>query len=258
MKKLAYTLISMLILSAPARAIVPFGTAADPLYVSCSLGQSGSTPITMTSTLTITGTDGGGVSFITSGGASVGGALTVAGISTLGGDVGLTGGLTASGAISGLSLAGSGAAITALTPANFSAGTLPANVIASSVAVNKVGNAQMAAATYSNITVPAANVAAGSLGASVISSSVALAAVGSDQLATNSVTDVKIVSMAASKLTGDFSPVPHTKAELLVLVPASAGKLYYCSDCTLTTLAVSTGALAGQVSDVSARTAVIQ
>lgn len=85
-----------------------------------------------------------------------------------------------------------------LPAANVAAGSLGSSVVASSIAAgainsagqvvagtltgatlanNTVGNAQMAAATYSNVTVPAANVAAGTMGSSVVASSVAASGV---------------------------------------------------------------------------------
>ena len=76
----------------------------------------------------------------------------------------------------------SGAALTGLTAANISAGSLPATVIASSVAVGSIYPVGVAAGSYANITLPAANVAAGSLGGSVIVSSVAVGAVKSANL----------------------------------------------------------------------------
>lgn len=81
--------------------------------------------------------------------------------------------------------AAGGALLTSLTPANLSAGSLPAGVIASSIAVNAVGNAQITAVAASKIT-------SGDLGSGVIASSVAVNAVGNAQ----------ITSVDASKITG--------------------------------------------------------
>jgi hypothetical protein len=273
------TLLIALMLPAVARAIVPLGTSDDPMFVSCSLGQGGTTPITMTSTFTITGTDGSGVSLITSGG------------------------ITSAGTITGAALAGAGSAITGLTPANVSAGVLPSNVVASSVAIGAVGNAQISAVAPGKITagalgagviassmavgsVPdaaivavsgskvsgnisgnaanitgnlaASQVAAGSLGAGVIASSIALNSVGTGQIAALAVTDAKINSMAASKLTGHLTFESNTLAGIQAIAFGAAGIPTYCTDCATSAVCVSTGALAGQVSDIGDRTAACQ
>jgi hypothetical protein len=49
-----------------------------------------------------------------------------------------------------------------------------------------------------------------------------------------------------------------TLAELLADTPSAIGKLWYCSDCSLTAVAVSTAATPGGVADIKDRTAVVQ
>lgn len=174
-------------------------------------------------------------------------------------------------------LSGNGAAITALTPSNLSAGALPSTVIGSSWAANTsismtgpsttlttkssvtasaffgdgshltglsasptgaaggnlagtypnpiigsqvivathiangvLTNTQMAAGTFSNITIPAANVAAGSLGASVIASS--WAANASISLAGPSASFTTQSSATASAFFGDGSHLANISA----------------------------------------------
>lgn len=77
----------------------------------------------------------------------------------------------------------------------------------------------------SNITaIPAANIANGSLGVGVLASGL------------------------QSK----------SKAALLADTPSAAGQAWYCSDCSLTAVAVSTATTPGGVSDIKDRTAVVQ
>jgi len=110
---------------------------------------------------------------------------------------------------------GKGGNITELTPGNISAGSLPSNVIASSVAVNAVGQNQIADSAVTNdklagsiadtklnqITtankVATSAIAAGTLGSSVIASSVAVGAVGTDQLA-GSIPDSKLAQITTA------------------------------------------------------------
>lgn len=98
---------------------------------------------------------------------------------TFGGNLGVGGTLNVTGLATLASIA---LPDDALQVGDIGAGVLPADVIASSIAVGAVVPSVVAAGTYSNITLPAANVAAGSLGASVIVSSVALQAVTTSQL----------------------------------------------------------------------------
>jgi len=149
--------------------------------------------------------------------------------------------------LSGALPAVSGAALTSLTAANISAGSLGASVIASSIAANGVTagtygsatqvssvtvgvdgrvtgaanvsisltNSNLQSGTYSNVTVPAANVAAGSLGASVITSSVAVGAVQ----------DASIVGVSSSKLSGALPAVSGASLTSLTAANISAGSL---------------------------------
>lgn len=96
--------------------------------------------------------------------------------------------------ITGTNFNGSGAGITLINPGVISSGTLPVNVIASSIAVNAVLDASIVSVSGTKVLfgVPAANIAAGSLGSSVIASSIAV----------NAVTDGSIVSVSGSKVTG--------------------------------------------------------
>lgn len=89
-----------------------------------------------------------------------------------------TSGISVFGPVTATNFIGSGAGLMNLQPYAIAAGTLPANVIASSIAINSVGtgqivnnsvtNAKIAAGTFSNITIPAANVADGTLSTGVI------------------------------------------------------------------------------------------
>lgn len=84
----------------------------------------------------------------------------------------------------------SGAALTGLTPANIAAGSLPVDVIASSIALASVQSGSI-------VSLDASKVNAGSLGASVMVSSVAAAVVQ----------DLSIVGMSSSKLSGALPAV---------------------------------------------------
>ena len=57
---------------------------------------------------------------------------------------------------------------------------------------------------------------------------------------------------AGLKLTG-----AKNKATLKAYTPSAAGELWYCSDCSATTLAISTGTAAGGVSDIIGKTTAI-
>ncbi len=89
-----------------------------------------------------------------------------------------------------------------LQTADLGAGTLPADVIASSVGAGVVVDANMTAATYTNVTVPAANVAAGSLGVSVMVSSVAAGAVGTAQISASAAPTVATLATTARLTVG--------------------------------------------------------
>lgn len=118
---------------------------------------------------------------------------------------------------SATNLAGNGAGITFISPGVIGPGSLPVNVVASSVAVGSVTDgaivsvsgskvigpisgtvaaANVTTGTFiSGVNIPAAGVLAGSLGSSVIASSIAVGAV----------TDGSIVSVSGSKVTGNIS-----------------------------------------------------
>lgn len=115
--------------------------------------------------------------------------------------------LRGTGTVESTRFIGNGAGLTSLTPASISAGSLPATVIASSVAYNSIYPGACVAGTYSNVTVPAANVAAGNLGASVVASSVAVNTVGPQQL----------------KGTGEASAVTYYRGDGSWATPSGSG-----------------------------------
>lgn len=56
---------------------------------------------------------------------------------------------------------------------------------------------------------------------------------------------------------GNLSPTSKTEAELKALAPTAAGLLYYCSNCSVDGMVVSTGTTAGAFARISARTTAI-
>lgn len=99
--------------------------------------------------------------------------------------------------ITGSGFFGVGTGLTALTPGNISAGSLPATVIASSIAVDAVYTNSVAnsAITDAKIADVAANkINAGSLDSDVIVSSIAVGVVYTNAIAASAVTDAKIAT----------------------------------------------------------------
>lgn len=127
-----------------------------------------------------------------------------------------------------------------LPAANVDAGSLGASVIASSVAVNAITNAQTAAGTFSNITVPAANVAAGSLGGSVIASSVAVNAVSTLQI--NPAATPTISSLTITNASSGLSFVAHSSVTMGTLSLMPAGLVFFQSSTTISGSTFSTTA----------------
>lgn len=51
--------------------------------------------------------------------------------------------------------------------------------------------------------------------------------------------------------------LPFTKAQLQAMTPRRAGLLFFCTDCTVDGIVVSTGAVVGGVGRISARTTAV-
>lgn len=194
----------------PAQAIVPFGTAADPLFVSCSLGQQGSTPITITSTMTITGTDSGGKSFITSGG------IDVAGDALIGGDLSVAGSIT--GTVNGSNIVAGSIDSTKLA----SNSVTTTKVLAGAIDTGKLGSDAVTTVKILNGAVDTNKLGS----ASVTTIKIAVGAIDTNKLANDSVTNAAILkgSIDTSKLLAS-SAVDTGK----IVCFKPTGKLGYCS-----------------------------
>lgn len=66
------------------------------------------------------------------------------------------------------------------------------------------------------------------------------------------------LDVSGGTIKGTMAPTSQTKAQLNALVPASAGLMYYCSDCTTDGIVVSTGTGTGAFGRISSRGTVIQ
>jgi len=165
-----------LLIPASAHAFMPLGTASDPMFVSCSVGQAQDQSFTITSTVTITGTDVGGVSFKTSGG------------------------ILSAGDIEGATLTGDGAAIT---------GIVTAGIVDSAINTAKLAAAAVTTAKLANSAVDTTKLAS----ASVTSIKIAAGAVDTAALATDAVTTAKILNSAVN--TGKLAADAVTTAKIL-------------------------------------------
>ncbi|MDO8805939.1 MAG: hypothetical protein Q7R35_16095, partial [Elusimicrobiota bacterium] len=105
-------------------------------------------------------------------------------------------------------------------------GTLGANVIVSSVAVNSVYDNSIVGVSGSKVSaVPAANIADGSLSVNVIASSVAGNSVYTNAIANLAVTDAKIAALTSSKLTGALPAISGASLINLTAANVDAGSL---------------------------------
>lgn len=186
--------------------------------------------------------------------------------------------VTATGAMTSTSFAGSGAGLTAVPAASIAAGSLGVGVIASSHAVNSVLDASIVGMSSSKLSgaLPAISGAAlttltpGNISAGALNAVTDLTATGQSVFGT--LPNVSTVTASGDISVGNVLSASYiyvrnggwvlmggqNLADLLANTPLNRGEVWFCLDCTKDTLVVSTGTTVGAVSSIFDRTVLPQ